>query len=764
MGTIEAGNLNDLLKDLRSQPSGWIVPHDPVPTLESPLKNHVPVELVEVLVEPAGVAPAQDPPVAPPLPEVRAHFAKLSPDLRTLIEKQTDESKEIRVEVALSNAPPDLDRQWEFALRAAAQSVVIEGRIGSIATVKVRAAQAAELARLPQVLQVRLPISGEPTRLPAGAAVDASAQTRLNRFHEMGFRGQGVKVAVVGGDFGGWEKLVGSRIPKGTRLVDITAARNRNVEPDPMPSTDGSLGAGTVAALAVSQAAPGAELVLVRLDPESPHQLLMLARLLNESNVLPRSFEDRYQELKRDREFLNRRRIEILAERKKAYDEQVFDEGDSKVPEQRKQFLESQARIKSAQSALQELEKSEKELLSRSRRYLRSREDLDLLKDVRVVVNLLTWNEGYPLDGSGALSKYLDNKPFVGFRGTPSRSRLVSRRADQGTLWVQPSGDTRGQTWVGLFRDQYGNGAMEFVPPNMPLPKDRWTRELNFIGFQNPSGDVSPSMPEKTRVRVVMQWREPHDPVLYEASDDPYRSPLVDLRMVIVKQRDPTGKKLPTDDLEVVARSAGSAIRLLHNPNDSTYEATVEFNAAANGHYAIRVEGQVPTSVRPGELPDPSKPRLEIRPRILVESLDASSRNKGRVVFQDFAGDPTWPRANVGSAPIPELRYGGVGMPADARSVVTVGAADGDGKVRYYSSVGAGPGRELLAKPDVLSYDSFDLGNGTRAAGSWIAAAFQGGLAACAISANAPAETGPFLRTLDARPGSVLKIPASWLR
>jgi hypothetical protein len=239
---------------------------------------------------------------------------------------------------------------------------------------------------------------------------------------------------------------------------------------------------------------------------------------------------------------------------------------------------------------------------------------------------------------------------------------------------------------------------------------------------------------------------------------------LANLRLVIMRQRDPAGKKLPTDDLEVVARSTGAAIRLLHNPNDSTYEVVAEFEAAANGHYAIRVEGQAPTTRRPGELSDPTKPQLEIRPRILVESLDASSRGKGRVVFQDFAGDPIWPRANVGAAPVPELQYGGVGMPADARSVVTVGAADGAGKVKFYSSVGAGPGRELLVKPDVLSYDSFDLGRGTRAAGSWIAAAFDGGLAACAIGANVPAEAGPFLRTLDARPGSVLKIPASWLK
>jgi hypothetical protein len=103
-------------------------------------------------------------------------------------------------------------------------------------------------------------------------------------------------------------------------------------------------------------------------------------------------------------------------------------------------------------------------------------------------------------------------------------------------------------------------------------------------------------------------------------------------------------------------------------------------------------------------------------------------------------------------------------MPADARAVVTVGAADAEGHARFYSSVGAGPGRQLLMKPDVLGYDSFDLGNGRRAAGSWMAAAFDSGLAACLLGANVPTEAHPFLKTLNAQPGAVLKIPGNWLK
>src|SRR5262245_12317891 len=36
VGTVPAGQLNELLKDLRELPSGWLVPRDPIPTLEAP--------------------------------------------------------------------------------------------------------------------------------------------------------------------------------------------------------------------------------------------------------------------------------------------------------------------------------------------------------------------------------------------------------------------------------------------------------------------------------------------------------------------------------------------------------------------------------------------------------------------------------------------------------------------------------------------------------------------------------------------------------
>ena len=43
---------------------------------------------------------------------------------------------------------------------------------------------------------------------------------------------------------------------------------------------------------------------------------------------------------------------------------------------------------------------------------LATKADVLALKGVRVVANSLVWAEGYPVDGSSALSRYFDDKPF----------------------------------------------------------------------------------------------------------------------------------------------------------------------------------------------------------------------------------------------------------------------------------------------------------------------------------------------------------------
>jgi hypothetical protein len=363
----------------------------------------------------------------------------------------------------------------------------------------------------------------------------------------------------------------------------------------------------------------------------------------------------------------------------------------------------------------------------------------------------LVWGSGHALDGASELSRYFDER----FTVPTSRVKSFKAKTPGGVLWVQAAGDTRGQTWAGLFRDEDGNGVLEFAPFSQPLRKDRWTPELNFLAWQPFAGAAAAELPEKTRVRISIQWREPHDPDLTNEADDPYREPLANLGLVVVKQRDPSGTKLATDDLDVVARSTAPAVRLRREPASATYEQLVEFDIISGGRFALRVEGRIPDTTRPASSPTlPVQRRgYEVRPRIIVEVLDPASQAKGRVIFADYDGTAEWPKASLNSP----ANFGGVGMPADARNVLTVGATS------PASAVGAGPGRELMTKPDVLGPASMDLGATRKTGGTAIAAAFDAGVAACLVGMNVPPQAKAFHQVLGLAPGDVLRVPAEWV-
>src|SRR5581483_5063342 len=123
-----------------------------------------------------------------------------------------------------------------------------------------------------------------------------------------------------------------------------------------------------------------------------------------------------------------------------------------------------------------ELARLEREYLGRLNRFAKLEDDLMGLKTARVVVCPLAWDVGYPVDGSGPLSRYLDDV----FYGRPQPHVVGRPRGPEGpTLWFQAAGNTRGQAWSDLLHDADGNGVFEFVPPGMPLPVGRWSREVN---------------------------------------------------------------------------------------------------------------------------------------------------------------------------------------------------------------------------------------------------------------------------------------------
>src|SRR5262249_24021708 len=150
-------------------------------------------------------------------------------------------------------------------------------------------------------------------------------------------------------------------------------------------------------------------------------------------------------------------------------------------------------------------------------------------------------------------------------------------------------------------------------------------------------GERTPDLPAKTRARVSIQWQEPHEPDVTRHDPESYRAPLAPLRLVVMRQRDPSGKTLPADDFEVVAQSAGLPQRLESRLKSAVYEQTLEVEAPVAGRYALRIEGQVPSSIRPANAPTLPAQRTtwELRPLVFLATLDGG----GKVVFQDFTTD-----------------------------------------------------------------------------------------------------------------------------
>jgi hypothetical protein len=236
----------------------------------------------------------------------------------------------------------------------------------------------------------------------------------------------------------------------------------------------------------------------------------------------------------------------------------------------------------------------------------------------------------------------------------------------------------------------------------------------------------------------------------------------------LLRQRDPDGKKLPADDFDVAVVSSGLPQRLDSSPSTAVHEQALEFVIDKPGRYALRLErqrdsrwamaidaatsepvlfkqqGLAPTGIRP--LGTPTIPAIEKHweclPRLYVDVTDEAHRVLGRPVFLDFATD-----------------LGGIGVPADSRGCITVGAAGLDDGPEPYASAGPPANLELFRKPDILAYDSLRLGSdGTGGAfGSSISTSFAAGLAAAALSSGMTREE--FMEQVAKKAGKVLSTP-----
>jgi hypothetical protein len=696
VGAFPEGKLELLLGDLRRAPAGEKLP--------APFQVVSPVLVTEVMPD------VPLPKERPKMPEPPAEQEKLSPDLRSLLGNEAEAAKPRRLEVILSSNPGPTDRRWEADLYRMALGLVIEGRVGSLVTVVARPDHATLLARLPSVSVVRLPQLAQGAIQSGGALGDNQAALRassLDRLHALGHRGRGIRVAVVDGDFRGWSTAQAAKqLPASTRYVDLTSERNQNLEPDPFPGDPKTLGRGTRCALAVALAAPEAELTLVRIDPAAPYQLLDVARYINGEPVQSYPLAQRVAEIETAKEVLDARRQQLLEERRLVLE----DFGDETANARREAYLKNQAAF----------DRDERAHVDLVRRYLAIRTGYAELRKVRLVASSLVWNEGHPVDGGSGLSRYFDDQPF------------------RSTVWLQAAGDTRGQTWTGLFRDADGNGVMEFAAIDPARPSTWWQREVNFLGWKPADGAETLDLPAGAEVRITIQWREPRDPAFLHEGEDLYLKPLVNPRLLLLHQLDPTGTQRPKDDTEVAAFSVGPALRLQNDARSSTYEQTVAFTVPAAGRYALRVEGMLPGTIRPAGVPSlPAQQKSwEMRPRLFIHT----KAGPGRAVFHDYATDA-----------------GSLGVPGDAHDVLTIGAADQANQREPYSAGGPPLGMELLHKPDMLAYDRWMLGGMEMAEGTDLAASHAAGLAACLLSAGMPPQR--FVETVRSQAGGVLRVP-----
>jgi hypothetical protein len=747
VGTIPRKNLDLLGRDLRSQPAGWLGPIIPRAELPLPLREMNPVQVVEVLPDTEAIKELAE--HEPRLPD---YLEKLSPDLWQLVKMKDVPPTPIRVQIGLVGNPRSDDGEWKKLTLEETPGFFLEGQLGQFVTGIIRLDKVKPLASSPLVSLIRLPRTPSAEVDPGikikGDNAKALEQAGLKELHARGYKGKGVRIAIVDRDFRRWEDLVKSKqLPASTRIVDLTTERNFEAYPERYAGPANQFGHGTLCAQAAALAAPDAEFVLVRVDVHDPYQLGDVARYV-QGGRFSSLVERRSGELSTRAAQLQTRRTELLREREPILND-FTDETDLKAslgflgPFYEWLYSNREWHLK----RMEFHENLETEQRQREQRFRRFLDDINSLQGIPIVVNALSWNSGYPLGSASPLSKLLDDP--------------------KGPLWFQSVGNTRGQNWMGLYRNIPGDQAMKFADDDEPLPKGRWSNDINFLAWQPYAGDAKPDLPAKLKLRLTMQWREPHDPDFYLRPDeeDAYRRPLAGLTMQLLHQRDAETKRLPADAFELTAQTKGWPQRLEHLPGSSVYEHVLEVPLASAGRYALRVEkqassqwsfvphpvrrtfsfnyvaGLAPTGIRP--LGTPSLPALEtaweLRTRIFVEVLDDANRIKGRAVFADF---PT--------------ETGAIGIPADARNVVSVGAASLQNKPQPYSAFGSPAGMELGRRPWLYAYDELELAAGG-AFGTSVANAFAAGTTAAMMSGSLSREE--IIQMLRAQDGQVLHAP-----
>ncbi|MDY3563289.1 hypothetical protein R5W23_004789 [Gemmata sp. JC673] len=706
-GALPSKSVDVLVKDLRYEPSGWFAPRTRVAQLPAPLSDRNPIRWAEVLPHTEFAAPLAPPAVLPAQ-------LKYSADLRAALLAPAAKGTQLRVEVVFRDRVEDL-QPLKIALRGRYSGASVDGAIGNIVHVRLPRAELVELlAQEPGVIGLRLPRQGTETVTTGtggkGEAVaDALKASRLDELHKRGYTGAGVKVVLIGSDFTGAEQLIGTELPRRTKVLDLTT----ELAPDliPFKSDPTRVGTGVPAAKALAAAAPDAELVLVRIDPGCYFHLNTVLKLTRGELEYTEALQSRLAELSSRLSAFEDDRDRAIA----AYKTAFADLTDNEV---------AVAQRKKAKADLDAVLARERELTVLSGRLTGYQKDITrTLAGAQVIVNTLVWESGYPLDSVNEFARTIDA------RATGPAHRVVKGIPAKPAphVWVQAASASGAAVWGGPFLDANRDGLMEFAPPKSKLPDHSWSAALNFLGTRAATGTVAPELAAGSKLRIVVQWREATNPNFPEAD-----TPAQPLTLRLLRQIDPTGTKRSSDELAEEARSVSVPQVIYRTPTLLVFEQMLEFSVATPGRYALAVDS-------PGA-PDALLPVLrrevEIYPRIAIDTVGAGVGDP-KVVFRSF----TSPTA-------------GVGTPGDALGAITVGA-DVPGTL-----VGGGTGLTLRGKPDILGPGTLNFGP-QAASGSGVATGFVGGATALMVQLGA---AGPNVFSSTGIDGAKkIQLPPAWL-
>jgi hypothetical protein len=611
LGRLPAGRLNDLLADNMDVTL-------PATALRPAAATVPAVKLATVLSEPAGFTP---PPAPEPAPAGSFAEQKIGPDLRTRLADiaEGDRTKPIRVEVVLRNRPTGDSQAWLSLLTGAPYLMEIDGRVGTLVTGSIAASDIAALAADPAVTTVRVPQAARGLFLPAydpqhqgPLPVEFIPLTRpapggLTRADlSAGVRRKTAnKLVVLAADFRGFEGFVGKGLPPKTRMVDLTGEAHFDLQPVPKPDDGTTVGDGTRLAVAFNQRAAATEALLVRIDPAAPYQVEQVARAVaglpwQTEAITARAEEIRLEERRLSAELSDLRIARRLAANNFGTDEEAI------------------AARKALRARQDQYEEAQRQLGAKKDRFLAFMDSVRRLGDAASVLLALTWTVGH-----------------ADLPGSPPVLRELDKDLLAAANWYQAVPRRDQQAWTGLFRDADGDGAMEFTAEAKPDTRP----DLDFVGWSGAGAkEAQVELPAGAVVEVVLNWQEAHAADYAVAKDDPYREPLAPLKIVVLRQRDPSGQSVPADVFDVVARSPALPDRVENDPRWSVYQSVVRFPVGQDGgRYAIRIEGRAPTSTLPAAIAQLRPERGELRPKLTVDVADPASRAKGRAVLLNYS-------------------------------------------------------------------------------------------------------------------------------